>query len=155
MTAKDSDELFKKYRKGSQLLIDLEGKEMDVLIKDIDYDSMKHQILEIDFQELIKGETVHSVAKVVLLNHDAVMEGIVELDLPEISNRATPDELIEKVEIDLGRLKVGDEIYVKDLPIASNNKITLQTALEECVVKIVEPHTTVVANNSEEEETNN
>lgn len=153
MTAKDADDLFRTCRKGSQLLVDLEGKELDVLIKEMDYDSMKHQILEIDFQELVKGEMVNSVAEVVLLNHDSVKEGIIELDLTEIAYRATPDALVEKVEIDMSKLKLGDEVLVKDLPLASNEKITLQNALDDCVVKIVEPHITIEEEETDEEET--
>ena len=130
-------------------MIDLEGTEMDVLIKDIAFDSMKHQIVEIDFQQLVKGEVVHSVAEIILLNHDKVMEGIVELDLSEIAYKATPDALVETIEIDLSTMKVGDEICVKDLAIASDKNVTLQTPLEESVVRIVEPHNNTVAETEE------
>lgn len=145
-----AEELIKTNRKGSQVLIELDGKEHDVLIKEIDLDSMKHQILEIDFQELVKGEMVHSVAEIVLLNHDAVIGGIVELNLPEISYKATPESLVETIEIDLSTLRVGDEILVKDLAIASDKDVTLMTDVNESVVRIVEPH---VAKEVEEEET--
>ena len=36
---------------------------------------MNHQILEIDFQALVKGEKVHSVAEIVLHNKEKVVEG--------------------------------------------------------------------------------
>ncbi len=139
----DAEELLKNCQKGSQVIMELEGEKRNVLIKEIDIDSMKHQILEIDFQMLVKGEQVHSVAEIVLLNHDKVVNGIVELDLPEIAYVATPEALVEKIEIDLEKMRVGDEILVKDLPIASNKKITLKTNLNESVVRIVEPHTVV------------
>ncbi len=144
-----AEELLKNCKKGSQVLMNLDGEEKDVLIKEIDFDSMKHQILEIDFQMLVKGEEVHSVAEVVLLNHDKVVNGIVELDLPEISYTATPDALVEKIEIDLGEMRTGDQVLVKDLPIASNDKINLKTNLNESVVRIVEPH---VSSEEESEE---
>ena len=151
ISRKDAEELLKTCRKGSQILLNLDGKDLDVLIKEIDYDSMKHQVVEMDFQELVKGEMVHSVAEVILLNHEKVLEGIVELDLAEISYRATPDALVEKVEIDLSTMRVGDEILVKDLPIASDKDIVLQTPLDESVVRIVEPHNTAVPTDEDEE----
>lgn len=135
-----AEELLKDSRKGSQVILELDGEKLDVLIKDISFDSMKHQILEIDFQVLVKGEMVHSVAEVILLNHDKVLGGIVELDLSEISYRATPDALVEKIEIDLSKMKVGDEVKVKDLAIASDQNVILHTNLEESVVRIVESH---------------
>ena len=152
MTKKAVEELLKNARKGSQVMINLDGKEMDVLIKEIDYDSMKRQVLEIDFQELVKGEMVHSVAEVILLNHDKVIGGIVELDLSEIAYKATPDALIEKIEIDLETMRVGDELKVKDLAIASDKNIVLQTNLDESVVRIVEPHVSAEADSEEETE---
>ena len=44
---------------------------MDVLIKEVDYNSlMGSEVVEIDFQALVSGEMVHSVAEVVILyNH--------------------------------------------------------------------------------------
>ena len=86
--------------KGSQLYLELEGKTYDVLIKEMDYNTMNHQILEIDFQALVKGEKVHSVAEIVLHNKEKVVEGVLEQLLEEISYKATPEELVEKVEID-------------------------------------------------------
>ena len=152
-TKKAAEELMKTNRKGSQVLIELDGQVHDVLIKEIDLDTMKHQVLEIDFQELVKGEMVHSVAEVILLNHDEVQEGIVELDLSEISYKATPDALVEKIEIDLKPMKVGDEILVKDLSIASDKNVTVLTDLNESVVRIVEPHVSKeVAEDTEETE---
>ena len=143
ITKKNAEELLKTSRKGSQVMMNLDGSDMDVLIKEINYDSMKHQIIEMDFQQLVKGEMVHSVAEVILLNHDKVTEGIVELDLHEIAYKATPDALVEKIEIDLGTLRIGDEIKVKDLAIASDKKVSLQTNPEESVVRIVEAHADV------------
>ena len=152
MTKKAVEELLKDCRKGSQVMINLDGKDMDVLIKEIDYDSMKHQVLEIDFQELVKGEMVHSVAEVILLNHDKVIGGIIELDLEEISYKATPDSLVEKIEIDLETMRPGDELKVKDLAIASDKNVVLLTPLDESVVRIVEPHTSAASDDEEETE---
>ena len=152
MTRKDAEELIKTSHKGSQVMMELDGKERDVLIKEIDYDATKRQILEIDFQLLVAGEMVHSVAEVVLLNHEKVLEGIIDHNLSEIEYKATPDALVEKVEIDLAGLKPGAEILVKDLPIASDKNIVLHTDVNECVVRIVEPHMAAISDEDDEEE---
>ena len=46
---KDAERLLKTCNKGSQIMLEVEGKKLDVLIKEIDYNSMKRQIDEIDF----------------------------------------------------------------------------------------------------------
>ena len=140
---KEAERILKTNGKGSQVMLEVDGQSMDVLIKEIDFDSMKHQILEIDFQALVKGEKVHSVAEIVLLNHEKVTTGVLEKLLNEISYRAVPEALIEKVEIDVGNLRAGDSIKVKDLPIAQNKEIDLMTDPEAVVVNVAEVHNDV------------
>ena len=137
---KDADRILKKNGKGSQVMLEVDGQTYDALIKELDYDSMKNQILEVDFQALVKGEKVHSVAEIALVNHEKVQAGVVELLLKEISYKALPEDLIEKVEIDAGSLHIGDTLKVKDLPIASNGRIDLMTDPETAVVTVCEVH---------------
>ena len=145
----EAERIERECMKGSQLYLELDGKTYDVLIKEMDYRPMDHQILEMDFQALVKGEKVHSVAEVVLLNHDKVKSGVVELLLEEISYEALPENLIEKVEIDLTGKQAGDTIRVADLPIATTEGIHLKTNPEETVVQVTEVHNEV----PEDEET--
>ena len=86
----EAERIQRECMKGSQLYLELEGKTYDVLIKEMDYNTMNHQILEIDFQALVKGEKVHSVAEIVLHNKEKVVEGVLEQLLEEISYKATP-----------------------------------------------------------------
>ena len=145
------DHLLKTRNKGSQIMLELDGKQLDVLIKDISYNSMKRQIEEIDFQALVSGEKVHSVAEVVLLNHDKVTTGVLQQNLQEIPFKAVPAALVEKVEIDVSRLRVGDVIKVKDLAIASDSDVDLLTDREEIVVMLLEPHNVPDAEETAEE----
>ena len=145
---KEAERILRTCNKGSQLILTVEGQKMPVLLKEIDYNAMKHEIVEMDFQALVKGEKVHSVAEVVLLNHEKVKSGVVELLLEEISYEALPENLIEKVEIDLDGKTAGDTIRVKDLPIATAEGIHVKTNPEETVVQVTEVH-----NAPEEEET--
>ena len=47
-------------------MLEVAGETYDALIKEIDYDSLRGQLLEIDFQALVSTEKVHSVAEVIL-----------------------------------------------------------------------------------------
>lgn len=60
--------------------------------------------------------------------------------LHEISFKALPAALVEKVEVDVGELKVGDTIRVCDLPIAQDKDVDLMTDAEATVVTITEVH---------------
>ena len=142
----------KSNTKGSRIDLCVDGKHYDVLIKDIAYNALKGQIDEIDFQALVSGEPVHSVAEVVLLNHDKV-QGVLQQHLEEIAYKALPSALVEKVEIDLSGMKIGDSIKVKDLAIAADKDVTLTTAPEEIVVSLAAPHNEALPEDEAAEET--
>ena len=154
MGKRDVERFMKTCTKGSQVMLDLEGQMMDVLVKEIDFDSMKNQVDEIDFQALVSGEKVHSVAEVILLNHEKRTEGVVEQMLQEISYKAVPAALVEKVEIDVSDLKVGDSIKVKDLPIAADKDAmnSMITDPETTVVVVAQPRNKAIPEPEETEE---
>ena len=148
----EAERIQRECMKGSQLYLELDGKTYDVLIKEMDYRPMDHQILEMDFQALVKGEKVHSVAEVILLNKEKVTEGVLEQLLEEIAYKATPEELVEKVEIDCATLRLGDTLKVADLDIAKNDKIDLQTDLDAPIVSILASNNEVPEDEEAEEE---
>ena len=121
-------------------MLDLDGEQMDVLVKEVDYDSMGSKVLEIDFQALVSGEMVHSVAEVVIHNQSKVVTGVVEELLDEIEYKALPSALVDKVEIDVAELHIGDTIKVKDLSLAQDKDVHLVTDPETTVVTVTESH---------------
>ena len=140
---KEADRIRRECTKGSRLILDLDGKKYDTLLKEFDYDPMKNQILEMDFQAMVKGEKVHSVAEIVLENRDSVAEGVVEQLLDELSYRALPEHLVDKIEIDCSGLKPGDTLKVADLEISKNADIEILTHADTSVVSVAYPHNKV------------
>ena len=152
MDKAEVDRLLKKSNKGSQIMLDIGGKQYNVLIKDIQYNPLKGQVDEIDFQALVSDEKVHSLAEVVLLNHDKVLSGVLQLQLEEIAFQAYPSALVDRVEIDAEALRIGQSVKVKDLSIAKNKEIDLITDPEATVVTLSEVHNAAVDEDSEAEE---
>ena len=150
MLSSSVESLLKTTGKGGRILLDLDGQSYNVLIKEVDFNSMKHQITEIDFQVLVAGEKVNSVAEIELLNHDKVTNGVIQLHLEEISYRALPEDLTDRIQLDLDGVKVGDSIKVKDLPFAQNPQIELLTDPEAIVVSVTEVRNTEEAETEEE-----
>ena len=126
--------------KGTQIMLDVEGRMYDVLIKEIDFDATRNQTIEIDFQALVSNEKVHSVAEIVLHNKDKVVEGVLEQILKEVSYKAYPSALVDKVIVDVGNLRLGDSIKVKDLDIAKNKDIDVMTNPDSIVVNVIAVH---------------
>ena len=134
------EKLLKTSNKGSQIMLDVDGQSYDVLIKEIQFNPLKGQVDEIDFQALVSNEKVHSVAEIVLVNHDKLEAGVLQQHLEEISFRALPSALVDKIMVDVGDMKVGDVIKVKDLAIAQDKDVDLKTDLEAAVVSVAAVH---------------
>lgn len=134
------EKLLKVENKGGQVMLEVAGETYDALIKEVDYNPLKGYIDEIDFQALVSNEKVHSVAEIVLVNHDKLEAGVLQQHLEEISFRALPSALVDKVMVDVGDMKVGDVIKVKDLAIAQDKDVDLKTDLEAAVVSVAAVH---------------
>ena len=135
-TKKEIEVLLKNNNKGSQIMLNVEGQDYDVLIKEVDYNSMKRCVDEIDFQALVSTEKVHSTAAVVIENREKVLEGALQECLEEIEYKALPAALVDHVNVDVAGMKVGDVIRVKDLEISKNPDIDVHTDPEAIVVMV-------------------
>ena len=134
------EKLLKTSNKGSQIMLDVDGQSYDVLIKEIQFNPLKGQVDEIDFQALVSNEKVHSVAEIIFENHDKVEAGVLQEVLKEVSYRALPAALVEKVKVDVGEMEIGDTIRVKDLSIAKDKDIDILTDLEAVVATVTAVH---------------
>ena len=145
------ERILKTNGKGSQVMLEVDGQTYDALIKEIDYDTLKGQLLEIDFQALVSNEKVHSVAEIILLNHEAVQGGVIQQMLQEVSYKALPAALVDKIKIDVSSMKVGDTLKVEDLEIAKNPDIDLQTPLDATIATVIEVHNAPAEDEGEED----
>lgn len=142
--ALELEKFLKKAHKGSQIMLDVEGTQYDALIKDVAYNPVVGRIDEIDFQALVSTEKVHSVVEVILENHDKIVEGVLQESLEEIAYKALPADLVDEVRVDVGDMKIGDVIRVKDLPIYADKKITIMTDPDAVVVALNAAHNAAV-----------
>ena len=138
------DQLLKDEGKGGQVMLEVDGQTYDALIKEVDYNPLKGYVDEIDFQALVSTEKVHSVVEVILENHDKIAEGVLQESLEEIAYKALPADLVDEVRVDVGGMKIGDIIRVKDLPIYADKKITIMTDPDAIVVALNAAHNAAV-----------
>ena len=145
-TKKEIEVLLKNNNKGSQVMLELDGKTYDALIKEVDYNPLAHTVEEVDFQALVSNEMVHSTAEIILENEEKVLSGVLQDELKEVAYKALPKDLVEKVEIDCSELHVGDTLKVSDLAIAKNGNIDITTHLDTPVLNVI------VARSAEDDE---
>ena len=113
-SAVDASRFIKSHKEGSQVILDFGDTKTSAIVKNIDYDAMKRQVMALDFQALVAGEAISTTVPVKLENEGAV-QGFVDQELAEIHYKADPAHLLEPIEIDLTKFHTGDALYVKDL----------------------------------------
>ena len=143
MLKTEVDKLLKTDHKGSQVMLEVDGQTYDALIKEVDFNPLAGRVDEIDFQALVSNEKVHSVAEIIFENHDKVETGVLQEVLKEVSYRALPAALVEKVKVDVGEMEIGDTIRVKDLSIAKDKDVDILTDLEAVVATVTAVHNNV------------
>lgn len=150
MDKKETTQFLSVNKKGSQINLCVDGKDYDVLIKDIQYNSLAKQIEEIDFQDLVSNEKVHSTAEIICLNEDKIAAGVLQVNLTEVPYKAYPSALVSEVRVDVGRFKIDDVLRVKDLELAKNKDISLLIDPETVVASVLPVHNDIPEDEEEE-----
>lgn len=152
MGKKEVEKLLKTDGKGSQIMLDVDGTQYDVLIKDVLFNPTAGRIDEIDFQALVSNEMVHSVAELVFENHEKIAEGVLQINLEEIAYKALPAALVDKVKVEVGEMKIGDVIRVKDLTLAADKDVHITTDLDAVVATVTAVHNAAVPEDADADE---
>lgn len=141
-------DLLKENSTGSKVEVVVDGKKYTTLLREVDYVSTTNDVEHLSFQTLQADEVVESLVRIVLLNREKVF-GTIQHPQSEVSYKALPVYLIDKIEIDLEGLKVGDSIRVSDLDIAKDPNVEILTPLDTMIVSVVESRTLDVDDENE------
>lgn len=121
---------------GSTLLtIKLEGQEHAALVREIQRDYLKNEVLHIDFLAVSLKEKLRTQVSITLVGDAPVLEefeALIVAGLTHIEVECLPQDLPETIEVDLtGLTEIGSAIYVKDIAIP--DKVEIVTSPEELI----------------------
>lgn len=119
--------------------IDIDGSKTDVMIYDIQFDTLKNEVVHVDFYAADMNVEMDADVPVSLIG-DAIgvkEGGVMQQAVYELSVRALPQELPDQIEVNVEELDVNDALLVKDLKVGDNYAINNE--LEEVVVSITPP----------------
>ncbi len=148
MDAGTARKLFMQKREGSKLLLNIDGEEMLVQVKEKTMDTLSNEILDISFQTLTSDEKVNSVIHIILTNEE-VFGGLLEKMTMEIPYASLPGDMIDTITVDAKNLKTGDVLTVKDVPQLMSDKLELQIKENEMILRINEKRTDTHVRNEE------
>ena len=119
-------------------LIGEQGEDELVLIKEMQQDHIKDQILHIDFVQVTRGEDLQTKVPLVLIGEAEGVKtsgGILEVLANDIEIRCRPSNLPSQIELDISALGLGENLQVKDLPAVEG--VTFVTPEDSMIVSCV------------------
>jgi large subunit ribosomal protein L25 len=128
----DHNNLYHALRKeafhASVLLLDLEGKKEQVLLRDFTMHPFRQQVQHIDFQRVSKTKKIHMKVPLHFLNAEncpgvKLAGGIVSHVMNELDVTCLPDDLPEYIVVDLVHLDVGHSVHVSELKLPKGVEI--------------------------------
>lgn len=122
---------------GGRVTVEVDGTSYQTIIKDISFDPLTHHYIDISFQQLVAGEKIKNTAEIIFRNEDKA-KGYITSNLSEITYRALPKDLIDKIEIDVSAYPIGTNLTVADLEISKNPAIEVLTSPEDSVLHVSE-----------------
>lgn len=153
-----SESVYEALQKGRNTLINLElkgsngGEEHTVMIKDLQRDPIKGQVIHVDFIGIDLGVPLEVEVPLELkgLPVGAKAGGILQQVLYSINVRCLPRNIPHELVVDVTDLNIGESIHVKDVPMPEGVECIEDVGYT--VASVVAPKVEVVAAPSEEEE---
>ena len=137
-----------RYVQGAELVeLTVDGEVRNVLLQDLQRDSIRGDYLHADFYAVDMARTLHARIPVRLTGSSFAvvsLSGVLVRGVTDIEVQSLPGDLIPHVDIDLEVLKeIGEAIHVRDLQLPET--ITLLTDPDELVVRVTAPRTEELA----------
>ncbi len=149
----DDSEFRKIFRlAGTTSVIDLEldGGKHPVIIKDLQRHPFKSQFVHIDFLELNMDELIKVMIPINLVNRDNIQlqPSVLNQILDEVEVECLPGNIPSVAEVDVADMDYTTPIFVSDLDIAKDEKVTILAELDSLVCTLSEA---VIIEDEEEE----
>lgn len=140
----DRGSLQKVYKTaGTTALIDLEleGKTIPAIIKEIQVNPIKDEYMHVDFQKIDMSETVRLTVPIVLVGREKIRQqpSVLIQQLDEIEIECLPKYIPESVTVDVSNIDFNSPIYVSDLDVYKDENITVLNEPDELVANLIAP----------------
>ncbi len=116
------------HKHGEAAIISLKyegsGKDETVIIKEIQYDTIKSKVIHVDFQKIKLDEKIR-VYVPLITKGDAEAPGVkgggnLEHILREVEIEGFPTSIPKEIVVDVSNMQLGDVIHVKELPVSGD-----------------------------------
>ncbi|MBN2685720.1 MAG: 50S ribosomal protein L25 [Pontiellaceae bacterium] len=106
--------------------IAVEGEgDMSVLVKEVQHHPVTSELVHVDFMRVEADRPIHVDIEIELVGDAAGVKvgGIMDQIMHSIGVECLPADLVEKFEIDVSGLKIGQALHVSDLKLSDKYKV--------------------------------
>ncbi|MFB8488999.1 50S ribosomal protein L25/general stress protein Ctc [Enterococcus durans] len=119
--------------------MNIDGNKVNTLVHKVQTNTFTNHFEHVEFLSVNMSEETEVETEIVLIGEavGAKSGGVLAQNLYTVLVSATPDNLPERIEVDVTNLDLGDSITVADLP--ENNEYKVVTDSEEQIAAVVAP----------------
>ena len=145
--------LFRQVGTSALFELDLEGEKIPAIVKSVQRDPVKGNVIHIDLQKLDMEQRIKLQVPITLLNRDsiALQPSILMQMMDAVEIECLPGDIPESVGIDVSGMDFNTPLLVKDLEIMKDDKLTVLTDHEQVICSLNPP--SVATEVAEDEET--
>jgi len=153
MIEMDQNELIKLMRENSySSSIPLNGldKKVNVIIKEIQTETLTDIPTHFDFQAISKGEVMTFAIPVKIVGEEALKNKdiYIQVDLNEINLKGSVDKMPDFIEVDVSKVEIGDKIHLSEVELPDGVEILDDLESTVCIA-----HSSTAQADEEEEAT--
>ncbi len=132
--------------------LDIDGNKVDVILSDYQEDTIKRDIIHVDFLAVDKQSKITVDVRLVLTGEAAGVKdgGVLQQSLHELSITTTADKIPPQIELDVTNLQVGETATVAD--ILHQGDFTINHEEDEVIASILPPKQEEEINAGEQQE---
>jgi large subunit ribosomal protein L25 len=154
LTVEDRDIRRAIYTEGGRTAVfdlTVDGSTIPAILKDRQVDPVRSSVLHVDFQQVDLTEAIDVAVPLTLVGNAVGVRdgGVLDQPVRELSVRALPESIPDRVEHDVSEMQVGDSLLVSE--ISAPEGVEILADPEQVVASVTVP-TTVVEEPVEEEE---
>jgi large subunit ribosomal protein L25 len=126
--------------RGERLLeIEMEGQTQNVLVKEVQYDPFGNHVLHIDLARVSLDEMVEVTVPIRLRGTPAgaIEGGVLQQTIAEVTIECMVRSIPEDIRTAVDAMKVGDKLFLKDLPLPEGAKLVDDGEMIVATVSIV------------------
>ena len=139
INAREFDRLIKSVAAGSTVIdLDLGGTPARSLIREIQRHPFKKQIMHVDFQEVVAGETITLKCPIVYVGIPIgvrVDAGILDQILHELTIEALPANIPDHINVDITDMHVGNSLHISDIVLPAGVKVMDDAGITMAIVQ--------------------